>query len=418
MNRVADHIVADLRRQFTSTLPARIGVAISGGGDSIALLHLLVACFKDDPVEILAATVDHQLRIDARQEAVWAGSVARKLGVRHEILTWQDAPQPSGNLQAQARDARYWLLTEWAKRNGVPVLALGHTADDQAETVVMRLARASGVNGLAGIPQRRTLNGVTLLRPLLSVRREDLRYYLREQGQDWIEDPSNEDEHYDRVRIRKALPELEKIGLTVPALATVAQNMNKARKALDWYVFLAARDMAQIKAGAMVFDLRKFRTLPDEIAHRLIQRAVLWISGSRYPPRRLPMIEATEQARRGGSATLSGCRIMSRKCGVWVCREYAAVEHIRLASGEIWDQRWRVFAGDFKGAELRALGAEGMKQCPDWRNQNLPAPVLETTPALWDGAELLAAPLAGCARGTAAELVNSEEEFFASLLSH
>ncbi|EBA18518.1 PP-loop family protein [Roseobacter sp. SK209-2-6] len=418
MTRAGSDIAALLRSQFGASPPPRVGVAVSGGGDSLALLHLLKSCFDGEPVEILAATVDHGLRKESAEEAKWTAEVARGLGLRHEVLIWEDGPEETGNLQEQARHARYSLLTNWARRNGIPILTLGHTADDQAETVLMRLSRAGGVNGLAGIPQRRTLNGVTLLRPLLEVRREALRSYLRDEGHDWIDDPSNDDSRFERVRFRKALENLAELGITVPALATVAQNMSKARKALDWHVFLAARDIARFEAGAMVFDLRKFRTLPDEIAHRLLQQAIQWISGNPYPARRLPMIEAAEQARRGGSATLSGCRIMSRKCGVWVCREFAAVEHSSAPSGGIWDGRWRVFAGEFGQSELRPLGAEGMKQCPEWRSQNLPGPVLEVTPALWQGGKLIAAPLAGYAKGTTAELVNSEEEFFASLLSH
>lgn len=411
-------IVAELRRQFTSNPPARIGIAVSGGGDSVALLHLLHDCFRDQPVELMAATVDHRLRDASRSEAEYVATLAADLGIRHEILSWQEGPQESGNLQDQAREARYRLLSAWARKHGIPVLTLGHTADDQAETVLMRLKRASGVSGLAGIPQRRTLNGVGLLRPLLEVRRDTLRQYLQARGTRWIEDPSNDDETFERIRMRKALGALEDLGLTVEALSTVAQNMHKARRALDWYVFLAARDMARFEAGAIVFELRKFRTLPDEISHRLLLEAILWISGGQYPPRRLPMIEAVATAQRGNSTTLAGCRILSRKCGVWICREFNAVRDHSARSGDLWDQRWRVYAGELGGCEVRALGPVGLAQCPDWRATSVPGPVLEVTPALWEGDDLKAAPVAGYANGSSAEPKNSAEEFFASLLSH
>ncbi|MCD9148404.1 tRNA lysidine(34) synthetase TilS [Pseudophaeobacter flagellatus] len=411
-------LVEHLRGQFSSDLPARIGIAVSGGGDSVALMHLLQDCFCDAPVELMVATVDHGLRPEAHQEAVQVADMARDLGLSHTLLRWTEGPTKTGNLQDQARRARYGLLTGWARQNGIAKLALGHTADDQAETVLMRLMRASGVNGLAAMPRRRTQDGITLIRPLLGLRRAELRAYLRSRGQTWIEDPSNQDERFDRIKTRKALGALEDLGLTVEALSTVAQNMGKAQRALGWYAFLAARDMIQHEVGAIVIELRKFRALPDEISHRLMSQALLWISGSQYPPRRQPMIDAVALAQRGGSLTLSGCRILGHKGNIWICREGAAVQQATALPGQIWDQNWRVYAGKLKACEVRPLGEQGLKSCPDWRQIGCPAPVLEATPALWRGGDLMAAPLAGLSNGSRAEVVNSVEEFYASLLSH
>lgn len=411
-------LLAILRRQFQKTLPARIGIAVSGGGDSLALMYLLEECFRDQPVELMVATVDHGLRPEARSEAEQVATQAQALGLRHSILTWKEGPEEIGNLQDQARQARLDLLTTWARRNGIPILTLGHTADDQAETVLMRLSRAAGVNGLAGIPQRRTQGGVSLLRPLLEVRRETLRAYLRSLGVSWIDDPSNEDERFERIRARKAMTLLEELGLTTEVLSTVAQNMSKARKALGWYAFLEARDMMRFESGAIVVDLRKFRVLSDEMSHRLMTQAILWISGSQYPPRRQPMIETVAAAQRGCTRTLGGCHIRRHRDDIWICREAAAVQHKISDPGEIWDKRWRVFAGDTGACEVRMLGEEGLKHCPEWRDLGAPSAALEVTPALWRDGKLLAAPLAGLANGTTAEPINSAEEFFASLLSH
>lgn len=411
-------LVENLRQQLRSDLPARIGIAVSGGGDSIALMHLLQQALAELPVELMIATVDHRLRPESTREAEFVAQAAASLGLRHDILNWKAGPRQTGNLQDQARRARYDLLTAWARENGIPMLMIGHTADDQAETVLMRLKRASGVSGLSGIARRRTQDGVMLMRPLLDVRREQLRQYLQERNLPWIDDPSNENEAFERIRMRKAFDQLEQLGLTVEALATVAQNMTKARRALDWYVFTAARDLARIEAGAVVFDLRKFRTLPDEISHRLMLEAILWISGGQYSPRRQPMMETVAAVQRGASTTLAGCRILSHKSEIWISRERKVIGDETAATGELWNQRWRIFAGELGACEVRALGAEGLRFCPDWRATGVPAPVLEVTPALWDGTQLMAAPLAGLANGTSAEPKNSAEEFFASLLSH
>lgn len=413
-----EDMIATLRQHFVAPLPPRIGIAVSGGGDSVALMHLLHDCFCDDPVELMVATVDHGLRAESRQEAEEVAQMAQNLGLQHEILTWDQGPAATGNLQDQARRARYALLTAWARKHDIADLALGHTADDQAETVIMRLMRASGVTGLAGMAPRRTQDGVSLRRPLLPLRRSDLRDYLRASKAQWIEDPSNDDDSFERIKTRKALAVLEDLGLTVPALATVAQNMGKASTALGWYGFLAARDMVRHEAGAVVIDLRKFRTLPDEISHRLMLQALLWVSGGQYSPRRQPMIKAVAIAQRGGSSTLAGCRILNHGEEIWIFREAAMVQNTACQPGEVWDQRWRVFAGKLDGCEVLPLGADGLRACPDWRALNCPAPVLAVTPALWCQGVLMAAPLAGFANGTTAEAINSAEEFFAALLSH
>lgn len=411
------NIPALVRSQFRSALPARLGIAVSGGGDSMALLHLLHECFGGGEVMLFAATVDHGLRPGSAAEAADVAAAAARLGIRHEVLRWEDGPQ-QGNLQNQAREARYNLLTAWARRHDIPMLAVGHTADDQAETMLMRMARASGVTGLSGMAERRAHNGVILLRPLLDVTRRELRGYLQGRGIEWAEDPSNEDSRFERVRVRRALKELEPLGLTPGVFAKIARNMAKAREALDWYVFLAARDLVHFQAGAVVLCQRKFRTLPSETRHRLLVRAIQWISGSPYPPRRLPMEQAALAARTGGSVTLAGCRLLTAGSQIWICREYNAVSETTALPGQVWDGRWIIYGGDAKGCEVRALGPQGLIECPDWRTCGVPGAVLEATPAVWCGPELAAAPAAGLADGWSAEPARNQEEFFASLLSH
>ncbi|WP_261399931.1 tRNA lysidine(34) synthetase TilS [Leisingera daeponensis] len=410
-------ILGLLRGQFQPTMTGRLGIAISGGSDSMALMHLMQEAFEGEPVELYAATVDHGLRPEAAAEAEWAGRAAAALGISHEVIRWEDGPG-KGNLQGQARDARYHLLSGWARRNNISTLCVAHTADDQAETLLMRMARAAGVSGLSGMPPRRVHNGVTLLRPLLEVTRSELRQYLQERGIEWCEDPSNCDLRFERVRARRALEELAPLGLTPTVLSRVAGNMNKAREALDWYVFLAARDLAHVQAGAVVLCQRKFRTLPSETGYRLLVKAIQWVAGTPYPPRRVPMEIAVLAARGGGAATVSGCHLLTTSKQIWICREAKAVEGAISLPGQVWDSRWKVFGGDAKGCVVRALGRDGLRKCPDWRAAGIPGTVLEATPAVWQGAELAAAPTAGLANGWSAEPVANEEEFFASLLSH
>ncbi|UWQ78475.1 tRNA lysidine(34) synthetase TilS [Leisingera sp. S132] len=410
-------ILGLLRGQFQPRLTGKLGIAVSGGSDSMALMHLMKEAFEGEPVDLLAATVDHGLRQESEAEANWVGKAAAALGITHEVIRWEDGPG-QGNLQKQAREARYDLLCAWARRNGISTLCVAHTADDQAETLLMRMARASGVSGLSGMPPRRVHKGVTLVRPLLEVTRTELRQYLQERGIEWCEDPSNSDLRFERVRARRALADLAPLGLTPTVLSRVAENMNKAREALDWYVFLAARDMAHVQAGAVVLCQRKFRTLPSETGYRLLVKAIQWLAGSPYPPRRVPMEIAVLAARGGGAATVSGCHLLTTSKQIWICREAKAVAGVTSLPGQIWDDRWKVFGGDAKGCEVRPLGREGLFECPSWRATGVPGTVLESSPAVWRGAELAAAPVAGLGNGWTAEPVANEEEFFASLLSH
>lgn len=417
MTHPDEDILARVRDQFPGPLPDRIGVAVSGGSDSTALMHLLHACFAPEGVEILAATVNHALRPESEEEAHQVRDMAESLNISHTILRWRGW-DGTGNLQERARAARYDLLTSWADACGIDILTLGHTADDQAETVLMRLARSAGVDGLSAIPPRRVFNGVTLFRPLLGFSRKELRDYLDRRKRTWIEDPSNDNDSFERVRMRKALKLIAPLGLTTQVLGDVAENMSRAREALDWYSFLAAREHAQVIGGNVSLDRRGFRTLPAEIARRLVVGAVTWIGRAEYPPRRGAVQEAIDSVREGRSFTFAGCLLMVHQQKIWICRELAALRDEETAPGRPWDERWMLHGRDAQGLTVRALGEAGLSQCPDWRQAGMPHAALLASPGIWKDTDLIAAPLANWANGWKAELVGGSEEFFASFLSH
>lgn len=411
-------ILSTVRAHFYASPPARLGVAVSGGSDSLALLHVLVTCFAGSDVKIDAVTVDHGLRAEAAREIDHVRAICADLGISHSTLSWDDWDR-CGNLQAEARKARYRLMGDWARARGIAVLAIGHTADDQAETVLMRLARSPGVNGLAGMPARRTAYGVSICRPLLGLSRQALRDYLVRRDISWIDDPSNADDRFDRVRARSILGALAPLGVTVEHLASIAANMTDAREALDWYTFLSARDFVRATDGDVVIDLRRFRTLPDEIARRLLVRAVMWIGQNDYPPRRAAVAESVDALRRSAGSTLGGCQVLLTGPSIWICREYRAVRATRATLGTPWDQRWHLKGlTDQENIEVRALGRHGLAQVPDWRDAGRPHASLMAAPSVWSGDTLIAAPHAGFGNGWQARLEDGDEAFFAALLSH
>ncbi|MFT4960750.1 MAG: tRNA(Ile)-lysidine synthase, partial [Paracoccaceae bacterium] len=410
-------ILSIVRAQIRPVPGGRLGVAVSGGGDSVAMLHILSRCFASDDVQLFAATVDHGLRPESAHEAEGVAKLAAFLGIQHSTLQWTTW-DGRGNLQDRARRARTQLLGDWAKANNISTLLQGHTADDQAETVLMRLGRSAGVDGLAAIPPRRLVNGITIVRPMMGLTRCQLRDYLTRQGVSWADDPSNDDLKYDRIKARQLLDLLEPLGITADSLSDVAQNMASARVALDWYSFLAARDIACVNGGSVVLDLRKFIAIPDEISRRLFVGIISWLSGADYPPRRAPVLAALAALRDGRGATLGGCHVLIHRQAVWLCREYNAVRQTYCDPGEVWDRRWRLTSDTVEGCQVRALGHKGLALCPDWRDTGRPVAALTSSPSLWRGDELLAAPTAGLGAGCTAELADGPEGFFSSILSH
>ena len=401
--------------------PRKMGVAVSGGSDSMALLHLLREFCALHQIELHAVTVNHGLREEASSEADRVARHCAEIGVPHDTLVWQDW-SGKGNLQKAARDARYSKISAWAQEYGISTVAIGHTADDQAETVLMRLSRRSGVDGLSGIQHRTVREGITWVRPLLRTRRETLQAYLEKRHIPWINDPSNDDDRFDRIKARKALNILSDLGITSEVLAEVADHLSEARRALDWQTFLAAKHVVRVEAGAVVLDETALRLQPEEIQRRLIVRAIMWVSGSNYSPRRAAVANVLASLRKGQAGTVDGCHIRRIAAHIWIFREYQALRNLSLPTDALWDGRWRMLPlGGAKHAPhltVRALGLDGLEQCPDWRATGRPHVVLQSTPSVWDQDVLVAAPLAGCDNNWQAELEGGADTYFAALLSH
>lgn len=248
----------------------RLGLAVSGGPDSLALLLLAHAAL---PGQVAAATVDHGLRPESADEAALVAQVCADLGVPHTVLAVTVA---AGNLQSEARTARYGALAEWLGQHDLAALATAHHADDQAETLLLRLNRASGVAGLAGVRARGLVPGtrLPLLRPLLGWRRAELAEIVAQAGLEAVQDPSNRNDRFDRARLRKALAGADWID--IPALAQSAGHLADADAALDW---AAAREWAeQVEHGPMGLTYRP--QAPRAVALRVLARIVAELDGA------------------------------------------------------------------------------------------------------------------------------------------
>ena len=420
----APRLWVGFERILADSPPRALGIALSGGGDSMALLLLAHEWAAPRNIAIAAVTVDHGLRPEARAEAELAGRACARLEVPHDIVEWRNW-KGDGNLQQAARDARRRLVGEWARDRGIDVIALGHTQDDQAETVLLRLLRGSGVDGLSGMAPTTARDGLRWVRPLLEIGRHELREYLRKQGQEWADDPSNDNPRFDRVRARRALATLGDLGVSVSGLADTAARLRIAREALEDETLRAARAVAAVNAaGAVEIDATGFAALPEEIRRRLMAHSLQWVGGGGYRPRLNALIGLLDAVGCQRGATLAGCLVeVGAGKVIHVAREPAAVQGVTTAPGALWDGRWRLSALDLPdGCHVAALGEDGLAQCPDWRATGLRRSALLASPALWRGNHLIAAPMAGLVTGLAPNLscerIPSAEHYFTSILSH
>ena len=396
---------------------SRLGVAVSGGSDSVALLHLLAAFAAEKGLHLEAATVNHNLRPDAVKEAAFVADLCKALNVPHQTLIWKGWDK-TGNLQNEARKARYRLLAEWAQEQRLETVALGHTQDDQAETFLMRLARASGVDGLAAMEAVFTRNGAEFSRPALMINRSDLRDFLRRHDISWKDDASNEDTTFDRVKARKAMTVLSDLGIDSGVLQTVANNMRFASSALKHYAAQEARACVTTCFGDLLLDRSHFLTIPTDIQNRILCRALMWMAGGDYPPRAAALRELHAAIIRRSPHTLHGCLITSGPSEIRITRESNAVKKLTSPTHAIWDGRWILSGPSDPSLCIKALGEEGLKQIENWRDAQLPHKSLLSSPAIWDGNTLISAPLSGFSNGWTAELAPNRADFHEFLESH
>jgi tRNA(Ile)-lysidine synthase len=385
-----------------------LALTVSGGPDSVALLHL-VARWRErrgNAPRLTVLTVDHGLRPEARDEARLVARMAERLGLPHAVLTWAREGRQSGGLQASARVARYDLLAAYCHRYAIPAMVTAHHLDDQAETVLMRLARGSGLDGLAAIPERSQWAGIALLRPLLDVAKARLLATLHAEHIAFAEDASNHDPRFERGRLRGGGDAMLRLGLSASALARSARRLRRARAALDHAADAHLSAHGRIsEAGYGALDARALLAAPEEIALRALARILTAVGGRDMPPQ-LAKLEALLTALQQTPAkahTIGGCRLQPRGHELGVFRETRrrGLPVLTLAPGEraLWDSRFRVALGgqEREPVTVRALGEAG------WRERRrssawlaaLPRLAGATLPACWRGDALLFVPELG-----------------------
>jgi tRNA(Ile)-lysidine synthase len=293
-------------------------------------------------------TVDHGLRAGSAVEARKVRAWSEALGVRHEVLLW-NGTKPSTGIQAAARKARYDLMSGWCRNAGVNWLLTGHTLDDQAETVLMRLSRTASFESLAGIAAQGNWGPVRLLRPLLDVRRETLRDRLRAIGQAWVDDPSNDNDLFERVRIRKILPVLNEAGLPPEQLAALAKECAAVsdmvgRLAWDWL----QSSLQEREQGYCTFHGPSYLMLPLPVQIMVLRNIVEAYGGGQSPERAELERLAAWMISGNPARTLAGALFCRKRRYFLVAREAARINPAPVEIGQtgsvVWDRRFQVYA--------------------------------------------------------------------------
>jgi tRNA(Ile)-lysidine synthase len=300
-----------------SPLNAPFALAVSGGGDSVALMHLAAEWLSSRTAPLdrgAVLVVDHGLRPGSAREAAATTAWAKSLGFAAHTLAWR-GPKPRSNIEDAARTQRYRLIGEWCRAHGVAAVLLAHTRDDQAETFLLRLGRGSGVDGLSAMRPRAPFplpgyGDIALVRPLLDIGRDELRADLAQRGAPFFEDSMNEDPRFARVRIRALLPALDSAGITTRRIAEAAAHLARARAALDAATAdVLARHARFTPDGAALLDAAALHAQPREIGLRALAAVLLRVSGQTHRPRFERLERLYDELGRSPGHTLAGCRI-------------------------------------------------------------------------------------------------------------
>ncbi|MBO6757855.1 MAG: tRNA lysidine(34) synthetase TilS [Roseibium sp.] len=397
-----------------------LAFGVSGGADSLALLHLFNDWRHRTGWQGTAAvvTVDHGLRTGSAHEAAHVAAVCADLKLPHHILHWNDE-KPASNVQAAARAARYELISQFMGTNGSEALVLAHHLDDQTETFFDRLSRGSGVYGLGAMApdERHGPCGIRILRPFLSVPKSRLVATLEARGANWCEDPSNADDRHKRVRLRRLADGLAHEGFDAARLLATTSRLGRAADALDsWVVRIWADHVSEHPSGPLKVPSDVLTALPDEVRLRLLGQLILRAAGRDIPVRlaKLENLDAALLAETTGKHTLAGAVILKHAGELFVWKELGrspppvhrfgstavagAATFGPRKDGFIWDQRFRLSSSNGLDAALSSSLSIGPFSLAPRSDVDLdfpkdwPKEAFDCAAAVWSAKDLVLVP--------------------------
>ena len=299
-------------------------LAVSGGSDSLCLAYfgkMYTSQFKNN---IHVLIVDHKLRKESYKEALKVKRILKKQGIESKVLHWR-GKIPRSNIQRKARNMRYSLMSNYCLNKNIKYLITAHHMDDQIENFFIRLSRGSGLSGLSSMSESVSYNSnLEIVRPFLSIKKKDLKYVTLNFFKTYIQDPSNEDEKFLRVRIRKYRSNMEKEGLDTDKIIKTVNNLLSANKAINFY-----KNKALYKHGSFLsknrclINTQIFSEEAEEIIFKSFADILSLISGTYYPPRSKKIINLIDRVRKAkfNKSTLGGCVIEKKDSYILISKE-------------------------------------------------------------------------------------------------
>ena len=309
---------------FKNIKDKSFALAVSGGSDSLCLAYFTKMYASEFGNKIHVLIVDHNLRKESHQEALKVKAILSKRRISSRILSWK-GEVPKSNIQKKARDIRYTMLSNYCLKNKVKYLITAHHGDDQIENFFIRLLRGSGLAGLSSMAiKAKYNNNLKIIRPFLSLEKKDLKYVTLNYFKTYIKDPSNNNEKFLRVRIRKYRKNMEKEGLDPRKIIKTVDNLVSANQALNFYKNKALYKHASfITKNKCLMNKRIFSEEAGEITFKSFSDILLLVSGTYYPPRSKKVINLINRMKKSKftKSTLGGCIVEEKDNFILISRE-------------------------------------------------------------------------------------------------
>ena len=364
----------------------KVAVAFSGGADSMCLTFLLNELCKTNNIDLIAITVDHKLRKESTNETKDISKYIKN--INHIVLTWKH-PEIKNNIQKKAREARYKMLCNYCIANKINHLFVAHNYDDQAETVMLRILRGSGIDGIAGMEAHSEMYGVKVVRPLLNFRKSEILTFVKAKGLTWIEDKSNTNLRFDRVKVRQLLRQFCDSNLT-ERLNLLARNASRAKNFLRSYTDMIFEKHCLLgKFGNVSIKYSDFFILSEEIKLRIINKIIKYIHNDSfiYPIRLNSITSLLEKLQYQGKFTLGKCKIIAYKGVIYFYKEPKFIEPTkRLLKGDnIWDKRYKISINADGFCITRLTKRVWSKIKPIKYIHEIPSEIIFSTPVISSG---------------------------------
>ena len=356
------------------------------------MLYLCKDWAAENKIKLRCLTVDHGLRSESLKEAEFVASHCRKLGIHHEIVKWNHEGNFSGNLSDLARSARYRLIDKWRKE--ISFVLVGHTQNDQIETFFMNLKRGSGIEGLKCMPLSfKRPEGYFLLRPLINTSRKSLQNFLKQKNINWVSDPSNSNEDFERISQRKTWEILKSKGFSESRIELSADHMRRVYDALNHMLPIHFRQIGTQELTELLWEYKAFISLPEEFKLRLISAVIMWNGNLHYRPRFKAVLDVLKNIKTKKTAVLGGAIFYYHAGKIRITTEFQSIKDktVNCIPGLVWRNIWEV-KREIKYGYIAAIGIDGNKQLSKQQRSVMPYRSRIIQPGIFLKGKLLVAP--------------------------